>query len=598
MPTFPPVRLVRRLATVVATDGELVRHFVDSRCDEAFQELVRRHGPVVYGVCRRTLADHHLAEDAFQAAFVVLARKAHTIRPPDAVGGWLYGVARKAALEAAAVRRRKHRETLPGVLPERTTETPEPDDSAALVDAEIAALPEILRSAVLLCEIQGLSRTQAAERLGIAEGTLSSRLATARKSLAARLRRRGVTLPALLGASVMVPPALAQAAIWSPRRTPSGSILELSDGVLRTMSVSRRTVALIAAGCVLLVMGGFGLPRPATTTAAPVPKHLESPEGVILISSFSEHRPLEMVRPDGTSLRVVKPTGQFQIMNARLSPDRKWAVGVDRGAIKKNLHFFTIRLFDLEPKPAAPKTIAADVFNPSVVWSADGKVIYVSYNDPDKLVDADMSGEPVLFQDWTYSLADGTRTRLKLPPEQQVWDVSPDGNRLLTSTHIADPQGQKLHLVSPNTATPEEGSALASGVVYDAKLSPDGKRLLRSGLFKKGEQPTREWEVVVQDLGTKKQTRLKLPKEMLEHQSTLENQSTRLCWSPDGKRIAFQWEETIPRPAGVPAPPQGPGIGGPIWTVSRVTVCDADGANAKVIVRREYGEPITGLNWR
>jgi len=113
-----------------------------------------------------------------------------------------------------------------------------------------------------------------------------------------------------------------------------------------------------------------------------------------------------------------------------------------------------------------------------------------------------------------------------------------------------------------------------------------------SGMFGK-QCAVGEWEVVVRDLSTKKSKRLDLPKEMLQ------NSTTRLCWSPDGKRIAFQWEETIPRPAGEQEPPSIPGApGGRRWTASRVTVCDADGANAKVIVRREYGDAITGLDWR
>src|SRR5262245_48179857 len=122
MSASPLGRVVQNLTARADPDGELMRRFVDGKCERAFAELVRRYGPVVFGVCRRALGDHHLAEDAFQAVFVVLARKAHTIRPPGAVGGWLYGVARKAAAEAAAMRRRKSRESLPGAIPDRPTE--------------------------------------------------------------------------------------------------------------------------------------------------------------------------------------------------------------------------------------------------------------------------------------------------------------------------------------------------------------------------------------------------------------------------------------------------------------------------------------------
>jgi RNA polymerase sigma factor (sigma-70 family) len=230
MPASSLGRFVQRLAAPAAPDGELVRRFVDARCEAAFAELVRRHGPAVYGVCRRALGDHHLAEDAFQAVFIVLARKAPAVRPPGAVGGWLYGVARKAAAEAAAMSRRKRRERLPGALPDRPAAAPESDDTAAMVDAEVAALPPALRAAVLLCEIEGLPRTKAAERLGIAEGTLSSRLARARKVMADRLRRRGVVAPAV-GGVVAVPAALAAAAAARADGRAAGAVLELANGV-------------------------------------------------------------------------------------------------------------------------------------------------------------------------------------------------------------------------------------------------------------------------------------------------------------------------------------------------------------------------------
>ena len=175
------IRLAQQLNGMDLPDGALVRRFVESRDEAAFAELVRRHGPAVFGVCRRALGDHQLAEDAFQAVFVILARKAETIRPPDAVGGWLFGVARHVAARAVTMRKRQRKERSSGAVPECAIAAVEPDDDSAILESEIAKLPEGLRAAVVLCEIEGLSRAQAATRLGIAEGTLSSRLANARK---------------------------------------------------------------------------------------------------------------------------------------------------------------------------------------------------------------------------------------------------------------------------------------------------------------------------------------------------------------------------------------------------------------------------------
>ena len=243
---------VLRLAARDEPDGELVRRFADGRCEAAFAELVRRYGPTVFGVCRRALGDHHLAEDAFQAVFVVLARKADTIRPPGAVGGWLYGVARKAAAEATAMRRRKAREVLPGSLPDRPAAPAEPDDTAAVVDAEIGNLPAIYRAAVLLCEIEGVSRADAAVRLGIAQGTLSSRLAAARKLLGERLRRRGVGAVALGVGATAVPEALARAAVGRANGAASATVQELCQGVLRTMLISKLKLMPVAVVCAAL----------------------------------------------------------------------------------------------------------------------------------------------------------------------------------------------------------------------------------------------------------------------------------------------------------------------------------------------------------
>src|SRR4051812_1413644 len=155
-------RLRRGLADRVP-DGDLLGRFVTSRDQAAFAELVGRHGPKVYAVCRRVLGHHQLAEDAYQATFVVLARRAHCVRPRSAVGGFLYGVANKAALKAATMSRRR-KEVLVG----RPPDAPSPDraavdpDALRVLDEEIANLSDPLRAAVVLCELDGLARAAAA----------------------------------------------------------------------------------------------------------------------------------------------------------------------------------------------------------------------------------------------------------------------------------------------------------------------------------------------------------------------------------------------------------------------------------------------------
>lgn len=584
MAAFLAERFVRRLALAGAADAELVRRFTDSRCDEAFAELVRRHGPIVYRACRRILGDHHLAEDAFQASFVVLAQKADTIHPPDAVAGWLYGVARKAALEAASIRKRKHREQLPGTLPERPAPEFEFDDTSEHVEAAIAELPVILRSAVLLCEIQGVNRAAAAKRLGIAEGTLSSRLAAARKTLAARLSRKGITLPASLAMAITIPPSLAQAAVQCAKGTASPAALELSQGVLRAMSFPKLKAVILVA-CVLVGATSVGLLRMEPTVAAPLPKEAER-EGVIVLSSHSDEKPLELLKPDGTSLKVIKLRGNHQLYNPRLSPDGKKAVCTEpRGGKGRP---FNVYLIDFEAEPAARiARLAENVHNPAALWSRDGKTVYFSHIDPAKLEEAEKRGELDTHQNWSYRVADGKKTLLNLPPHHQIVDVSPDNSTFLTITRIAVADELNIFLLPSTTPTPDKALVLAKGFMYNGRFSPNGEQLVMSGSFVKPDEPFdwKPWDIFVIDLKTDRRTRLNLPPEVYAMRQN------RLSWSPNGKQIAVHWEEDVMVP---PPPPTNRRSN----FLSRVTVCDADGSNAKVIIRRKYDEEITGLDWR
>jgi RNA polymerase sigma factor (sigma-70 family) len=179
-----------------ATDADLLGAFVRTRDPAAFETIVRRHGPMVLGVCRRLLG-HHDAEDAFQATFLVLARRAATIIPRVRLAGWLYGVAYRTALEGRrmAGRRRAHEAPLTeSVQPAVESDTPATDLSA-LLDRELSRLPDRLRLPVVLCDLEGRTRRQAARQLCIPDGTLSNRLAAARRLLAKRLASRGLSLP-------------------------------------------------------------------------------------------------------------------------------------------------------------------------------------------------------------------------------------------------------------------------------------------------------------------------------------------------------------------------------------------------------------------
>src|SRR5262245_38342312 len=182
------------------TDVQLLQRFA-ANCDEAaFAALVRRHGPLVWGVCRRVLKHTHDAEDAFQATFLVLARRAATVAWRGPLSGWLYGVAHRVAVRTRAdAARRAQREARAAVRPpaDPLAEVTGRDLCAAL-DDELQHLADKYRLPLVLCYLQGRTRDEAAAELGWSLGTLKRRLAQARERLRARLTRRGLSFPAAL----------------------------------------------------------------------------------------------------------------------------------------------------------------------------------------------------------------------------------------------------------------------------------------------------------------------------------------------------------------------------------------------------------------
>jgi RNA polymerase sigma factor (sigma-70 family) len=203
-------------------DRQLLERFLAAGAEPAaaaFRTLVQRHGPMVWGVCCRVLTDRHDAQDAFQATFLILAQQARSIRNRDSVASWLYGVALRAArnVRSAQARRRKH-ERRYGERQPRRMENANPIDSeiAQVLDDELSRLPERLRAAIVLCDMEDLTHEQAAAQLGWPVGTVKSRLARGRQRLRSRLVRRGLApsvvfigaVPSVVTASSVIPPAL------------------------------------------------------------------------------------------------------------------------------------------------------------------------------------------------------------------------------------------------------------------------------------------------------------------------------------------------------------------------------------------------------
>lgn len=268
-----------------AGDGRPLERFVAARDEPAFAALLERHGPMVWGVCRGTLPNAADAEDAFQATFLVLIRKAASIVRPERLGPWLYGVALRTARKAraAAARRRRHQAGRPPPAP---SGPPRDDDLGPVLDEEVRRLPERLRAPFVLCALEGQTNEEAARQLGCPVGTVQSRLSRARGRLRARLTRRGwapsvtVVAGSLAGAAdAAVPPALVQStlpnAVWAVAHPLaagpiSASVAVLTEGVIRAMFWEKAKMVGLVILALAVVGTGGGVASYRTAAPAPV----------------------------------------------------------------------------------------------------------------------------------------------------------------------------------------------------------------------------------------------------------------------------------------------------------------------------------------
>jgi RNA polymerase sigma factor (sigma-70 family) len=271
VPAFGQLRrLLARPDPAGNSDAQLLERFVQQRDESAFELLVWRHGPMVYGVCRRILRDEHDAEDAFQATLLVLARKARSIGSGESVGGWLYKVAYRVALRArdGTVRRarhEKHAATREAAADPQPGEGLARDELRLVLDEELNRLPQRHRAPVVLCYLQGLTNEEAARQLRCPVGTLKTRLARARRLLGKRLARRGLELSAgLLPAEAALPAVLVRttvgaAALVAVGKVPAGAVSVpvacLMEGVLRAMMVMKVKLAVVVLAAGLAVAG-------------------------------------------------------------------------------------------------------------------------------------------------------------------------------------------------------------------------------------------------------------------------------------------------------------------------------------------------------
>jgi RNA polymerase sigma factor (sigma-70 family) len=310
------------------TDAELLASFVEHGDQASFEVLVWRHGTMVLNLCRRILHDSHEAEDAFQATFLVFARKASAIAAGTALGSWLYKVAYRVALRISAktARQRVHQGPLDDVPAPEATDDALWRDLRPVLDEEIERLPEKYRAPFVLCYLQGHTNEEAAKQLGCPKGTVLSRLSRGREWLRTRLLRRGVALSAgglttalfQNSASAAVPPALVGSTTtagtaFAAGKTMTGvvstSVLSLTQGVLRTMFLTKLKFAAGAALALAIVGTGTGwLTHEALAQRTPPAKAERAPGRARDAAAAPDfHGKVTAVAKDGKSFTVEMP---------------------------------------------------------------------------------------------------------------------------------------------------------------------------------------------------------------------------------------------------------------------------------------------------
>jgi RNA polymerase sigma factor (sigma-70 family) len=331
-------------------DGELLDRFVATRDEDAFTQLVRRHGGLVLGVCRRVLGDAHAAEDVFQATFLVLVRKATSLDRRRPLGNWLYTVAYRLALTARAnALRRRTRESEAALCRPELEAVERHDDLRLVLDEELHRLPERHRAPLVLCYLEGKTNEQAAQALGWPRGSISRRLAEARDLLRERLVGRGYayptagfgTLVAATAGSAAVPLPLLDAtvrvALWfAAEGAASAALLSteavaLAKGVLHTMAIQKLK---IAAAAVLLagMLGGGGTFFVQSVVGAP--------SGDTPVAATAEKdRPVEAAPAPLARLGSTQLRHGDTILYLAYTPDARWLVTASKDQ--------TIRLWDL-----------------------------------------------------------------------------------------------------------------------------------------------------------------------------------------------------------------------------------------------------------
>jgi RNA polymerase sigma factor (sigma-70 family) len=500
-------RFAQTHAVREASDGQLLERFAVQREEEAFAALMRRHGRLVWSVCRHILPSEHDAEDAFQATFLVLARRATSIRKSESVGSWLHGVAYRLAVRAKQMTAKRQQRERRVAVAESIAASSDPAlrELQALLDEEVTGLPERYRVPFVMCCLEGRCWKDAAAELGWKEGTLSTRIAHARKLLQTRLARRGVTLSAALTAGALWNQTASAALLRTTLAVAVGrigfspAVTSLATSAFRTLSAGKLVVSVALVLAVVTSAVGYrfaasGLTSPQRKQGNDAAVGLEDsthPTRTEKTDAFGDPLPAGAVARLGT----VRFRHGFNISSIAFSPDGK--------AIATGSYDRTLRLWDT----ATGEELGCFTTQPllqilRVAFSPDGKI----------LASGDNSNRVVL---WDRNTGNSLR-ELQLHDREgigQALAFAPDGKTLASG-------GKKIVLWDVATGKELRRLQGQQDDVFSVAFSPDGKQIASGA----GDKTIRLW-----DAATGKE---------LRRLDVLEGVVLSVTFSPDGKLLA------------------------------------------------------------